>query len=193
MSKIAKQKWWWKYYSVTILDTTFHKGKHRDGDIIWNEYYKCKVFSHYKFERYADKLKTSITALSDHIIKYYHLTENHDSESVLSGPTNSGIRSYLTVEDDNPTVEEALLDWITYSNKPFTVTENPWFIRMLRATGYHGRILKGDAIKAKLEARIDNVITQIIQDIEKTATTVCLTLDGWTSKNQKAILAINIR
>jgi hypothetical protein len=58
----------------------------------------------------------------------------------------------MAVEEENPTVEEALLDWITYTNKPFTVTECKWFTRMLRAAGFNGRILKSDVIRYKLEA-----------------------------------------
>ena len=155
----------------------------------------CKVTSYYSFERYADKLKTSTTALSDHIMKYHHLTKHHNVNEVLAGkPINTkDIRNYITKEVENPTLEDALLDWITYSNKAFTVTENPWFTRMLRAAGYAGRIPKAEAIKRKLVARIDGVQAQIINDIQNTSSTIYLTLDAWTSKSKKAIIAINLR
>ena len=194
-SGITKHKWWWAYFTVRVLNTMFHKGRNGDGDLVWNEHYTCKVSSSCTFERYANKLKSSTTALSDHIVKYHHLTEAHNPDTVLSGqPTSSSdIRAFLTDEKDNPTVEEALLDWITYTNKPFTVTECQWFTRMLRAAGYNSRIPKADAIRYKLEAQVDTVIAQIIRDIERTSTTVCLTLDSWTSKNKKSMLAINIR
>jgi hypothetical protein len=78
-------------------------------------------------------------------------------------------------------------------NKPFTVTENPWFTRLLRVAGHKGKILKADIIRNKLFARVDNVRRQIIDDIKATATTICLTLNAWTSKNKKAMLAINIQ
>lgn len=193
-SGIAKHKWWWAYFTVQILDTRFHKGKTGTGDLVWNEHYKCKASQHCQFDRYADKLKSSTTALSDHITKYYHLTENHDPNSILSYQPRSAsdIRTFVQ-EKDEPTFEDALLDWITYSNQPFTITECEYFPRMLRAVGYQGRIPKADAIKYKLEARISVVTAKIIDDIEKTATTVCLTLDGWKSKNNLSMLAINIR
>jgi hypothetical protein len=107
----------------------FHKGRYGDGDVVWNKYYKCKISSTCKFERYADKLKTSTTVLSDYITKYHYFTEAYNVESILSGQLTSlsDIRAFLTDENDNPTVEEALFDWITYLNKPFTVTENLWF------------------------------------------------------------------
>jgi hypothetical protein len=111
----------------------FYKGRYGDGDVVWNEYYKCKIFLTCKFERYANKLKTLITVLSDYITKYHHLTEAYNVELILSGQPMSSldIRALLTDENDNLTVEEAFLDWITYLNKPFTVTENLWFSRML--------------------------------------------------------------
>jgi hypothetical protein len=106
----------------------FHKGRQEDGDIIWNKHYKCKVSSSCTFERYANKLKSSTTALSEHIVKYHHLTEQHKPKDVLSHqPTTTNILDFMAVEEENPTVEEALLDWITYTNKPFTVTECKWF------------------------------------------------------------------
>lgn len=84
VSRITKHKWWWNYYTVRLLNTMFHKGRQGDGDVIWNEHYKCKVSSSCTFEQYANKLKSSTTALSEYIIKYYHLTEQHKPEDVLS-------------------------------------------------------------------------------------------------------------
>ena len=34
VSRIAKHKWWWNYYTVRLLDTMFHKGRQGDGDVI---------------------------------------------------------------------------------------------------------------------------------------------------------------
>ena len=64
---------------------------------------------------------------------------------------------------------------------------------MIRAGGYSSWILKADAIRNNLEARIDYVFTQIIRDIDKSATTICVTLDRWTSKNRLPMFTINIK
>ena len=157
----------------------------------------CKVTRSYQFERYADKLRSAISTIKDHIVQYHYLTKEHDPNTIFSRrPINTSgedIRIYSKTEEDNPTFEKALLDWITYTDKPFTVTENEQFTRIIRAGGYRDWILKADIIRNKLEARIDSVFTQIIQDIKSSVTTLCITLDGWTSKNRLPILIINIK
>jgi hypothetical protein len=106
-------------------------------------------------------MKSSTTAMKDHIVKFHYLNEETDPNAALAGkPTNlsnEDICQYIKTEDDNPTFEQALLDWITYTNKPFTVAENEWFIRMIRALGCRDWIPKADVIRNKLEARIDGV------------------------------------
>ena len=97
-----------------------------------------------------------MSALSEHIIKHHKLTNKHNPDSVFAGyaTTQKDINAFFnpaTTQDD-PSFEEALLDWITYTNKPFTVTESDWFIRMLKAAGFKGQVPKGDAIRNKLKA-----------------------------------------
>lgn len=196
-SKIAKTKWWWAYYTVVILDTKFKKGKKGNGELIYNELYTCRVSPLCGFKRYADKLKSATGALSDHIKDHHHILESQLPDDVLSGKavesTNMyNIRAWFQPGNITPQFEDALLDWITYTNKPFTITECEWFTRMLHAAGFTGWIPKSTAIRAKLEARVLKVQAQVIQDIKSTASTISLTLDAWTSQNKKSILAINI-
>ena len=149
------------------------------------------------FSRYADKLKSATGALSDHVINHHHILESHDPDAILSGrgtdrhSNTTDIRVWLA-EKDTPTFEEALLDWIVYTNKPFTVTECEWVTRMIRAVGFTSWIRKADTIRNKLKARMDDITAQIIRDIERTASTVSLTLDAWTSQNKKSMLGVNI-
>lgn len=195
-SGIQKTAWWWVYFTVQILDNLFHRGKKKEGKAIHDERWTCKFSQTCKFYRLASHCQTATTALSDHIKLHHKLTEKHDSERVLRGQrtTQEDITAFLRPETyaAPPTFIDALLDWITHTNKPFVVTENPWFLRMLKAAGYSVTIPKGDTIKAKLMARMEVIKAQIKADLKATSSTVSLTLDAWTSNNKKPMLAINV-
>jgi hypothetical protein len=194
-SGINKHAWWWKHFNVQLLNTKFLKGKKGNKrEEVWNEHWTCNVTSNCTFHRYADKCHTATTALRDHIIIYHRLTEDTDASLAIQNYNSQGdIRVFMSKEADNPTFENALLDWITFTNKPFNVTESKWFTRMIRAAGWKDWIPKADTVRNRLEGRIGDVVAEISRDIKATSTTICLTLDGWTSQNNLGMLAINIK
>jgi len=91
------------------------------------------------------------------------------------------LKNWLGGQEELPSFEEALLDWITYTCQPFTVTESKYFVRMLRASGCSHKIPKADAITNKLRARVARVEAETTRLLERTSATVTLSLDGWTS------------
>jgi hypothetical protein len=103
------------------------------------------------------------------------------------------LKNWLGGQEELPSFEEALLDWITYTCQPFTVTESKYFVRMLRASGCSHKIPKADAITNKLRARVARVEAETTRLLERTSATVTLSLDGWTSQNSLSMLAINAK
>jgi hypothetical protein len=91
------------------------------------------------------------------------------------------LTKWIETAEDQPSFEEALLDWIVYTCQPFTVTKPTWFRRMMKAVGCTHFIPKGDAITNKLHARIAIVETELKDLLERTCSTIALSLDGWTS------------
>jgi hypothetical protein len=42
-----------------------------------------------------------------------------------------------SIDKDNPTFKEALINWIIYDYQAFIVTKGNWFKRMIKAASYH--------------------------------------------------------
>ena len=161
-SGINKYAWWWKYFDVRLLDSKFLKGK-KNGkkEEVWDEHWFCNVNRSCDFNRYASKCHTATTALKDHIESYHHIKEDTDPEALNTRNNQGDIRTFMPGEVDNPSFEDALLDWITYTNKPFNVTESKWFRRMMRAGGITHIIPKADTVRNRLEARVNEVASLI--------------------------------
>lgn len=65
-----------------------------------------------------------------------------------------------------------------YTCQPFSTTDNPYFIRMIRSAGCSKHILKQDTIKTKMQARMAQINKETADLLLKTATTVALSLDS---------------
>jgi hypothetical protein len=73
----------------------------------------------------------------------------------------------------------------------FAVTESWWFKRMIRAGGVTDQIPGGDTAKNKIKNRMKDVEQDIDQSLAITASTVAVSLDGWTSQNSFPMIAVN--
>ena len=191
---IKKHAWWWTYFDTKVLDKTFLKGKtgHRLEEVK-DEYYTCNVRTGCRFNRYASNLHTSTTALRDHIIVHHKIHENSDPKVVRSQQP-IGLQNWLKADvEELPSFENALLDWIVYDCQAFISTESKWFQRMLLAGGCNSRVPKGDAVRTKLMARVSYVEAELTKLFAQTASTIAVSLDGWTSQNSHSVLAANAR
>jgi hypothetical protein len=103
------------------------------------------------------------------------------------------LRAWLDDNEELPSFEDGLVDWMVYICQPFITTDNRYFTRMLRSGGCTEWIPKKTVIKSRIEARIAEIDKELAALLLKTATTVALSLDGWTSQNGLVILAMNIR
>lgn len=192
---IKKGAWWWKYFDSKQLDKKFWKGKKGGKQVeAFDEHYTCNVSTHCKFERYASKLGTSTTALKDHIKGKHQIREETD-EALARGQNYTLLEEWIKIseEEDIPaSFEDCLLDWITYDCQAFIVADSKWFKRMLRAGGCKDRISGANTIKKRLTGRVEIAEAENTKLFAKSASTVALSLDGWTSQNNYSVLAINI-
>ncbi|KAG9241971.1 hypothetical protein BJ878DRAFT_518031, partial [Calycina marina] len=72
--------------------------------------------------------------------------------------TEKGFQVAKKEADENtPSFEDALLDWIVYECQAFTTTESPYFTQMLKAGGCIAFIPKADAISKQLKLCLDTL------------------------------------
>lgn len=189
VSKDSKKAWFWQYYTVKVLDTTWEKGTGRRKKVVPDELYTCKVDTKTcKFVRRASKLHSSTSGLSEHIEHKHQISKDGKASSATTLTTwmSSG-----TISENVPDFPTALVDWIVADCQAFTVTESSWFQTMMKAAGCDQKILKGDAIANRVQARVARIEQDTAQLLEKTCVTVALSLDGWTSQNSVPFLGIN--
>jgi len=128
-----KRAWFWQYYTSIVLDTTWERGKKgRKSITVQDEHHICNVNSDCRFQRFARNLHSSTTALKDHIEIDHKIFESTDPKSAYTANPIL-LTKWIETAEDQPSFEEALLDWIVYTCQPFTVTETKWFKRMMKA------------------------------------------------------------
>jgi hypothetical protein len=62
---------------------------------------------------------------------------------------------------------------------------------MIKAAGYTGKIVKGDAISAQVYQKLKVCEKDLIALLDHTCSTVAISFDGWTSTNNLSMLAMN--
>lgn len=193
LEKSKKKSWFWQYFSKKELATTYEKGRGRKKKTVKDEEYACTIHNGAKcgyFKRIASKLHSSTGALSGHLEQKHQIFKETDPKTARSGnPT--ALQKWVNSKDDNPTFDEALIDWVAFDCQAFTVTESEWFRRMMKAAGCIAFIPKGDAIANKIHARVLTVEKNTSALLDRTCATIAISLDGWTSQNGKSYLAIN--
>ena len=117
-----------------------------------NELYTCTYGGscQYSFKTTAKKLKSSTSNCSEHIeLKHHHTKEIEAAKEREQNPT--AIEKWARVVGDNPTFEEALLDWIVMDSQAFTIVEEDNFKRMIHAIGFSGKLISTNTIANRLQ------------------------------------------
>ncbi|KAJ5537463.1 hypothetical protein N7494_006942 [Penicillium frequentans] len=108
-----------------------------------------------------------------------------DGHSERQGP----LSSWITKEKKLP-LEETILDRIITTCQPFTCVEQPSFKAMLRSVDFEASIPSADTVSRRLNLRLDALDSEL-QILMASASSIALSLDGWTSQNSLPMLAIN--
>ncbi len=87
--------------------------------------------------------------------------------------------------------ETSLVDQIMTDYQAFTITESSWFQTIIKAIGCDQKILKGDAITNRVQARVARIEQENSELLEKTYVTITLSLNRQTSQNLVPFLGIN--
>ena len=78
------------------------------------------------------------------------------------------------------------------NNQAFVAVESEYFQVMLKAGGCHNKVPRVDTIASRIQLRVSQSKLETMKLLEETASTVCLSLDGWTSQNGLPMLACNL-
>ena len=179
-TKSKERSWVQKYYSTTPEPGTWRLGNKERLELK----HLCIVsLSTCRFFRFASKLRSSTTALKQHLQQAHKLFQ--DSHSEGQGP----LSSWISKEKKLP-FEEALLNWIISTCQPFTYIEHPLFKAILRSAGFQDSLPSADTVSRRLGLRLDALDSEL-RILMSLASSIALSLDGWTSQNSLPILAIN--
>jgi hypothetical protein len=186
----GKRAWWWKFYTISTLSTTYKKGRGKRTTEALDEKYTCTLCK--AFHRKASNLGGSTTGLSDHIIEDYKRYENEGEAIGSNGIKQTGLQRFLKEKEaKSPEFEEAMVDWIIDTCQPYTITETTKFRVMIKAAGYTGKIVKGDTIAERVQDKFEASEKDLISLLDRTCTTLAISFDGWTSTNNLSMFAMN--
>lgn len=109
----------------------------------------------------------------------------------VHGRDQTALQKWAQSPTKIPPFKEAIVDWVIETCQPFVVTKSASFKTMIKAAGYTGSIVKGDAIAARVTDRVATCEKSLVNLLERTCSTVALSINGWTSLNDLSILAVN--
>jgi hypothetical protein len=179
-TRSKERSWVWKHYLTTPESGTWRLGNKERPELK----HLCIVSpSTCRFFRFASKLRSSTTALKQHLQQTHKLFQ--DGHSGCQGP----LSSWISKEKKLP-FEEAALNWIVSTCQPFTCVEQPSFKAMLRSAGLQDSIPSADTVPRRLCLRLDALDSEL-RILMSSASSIALFLDGWTSQNSLPMLAIN--
>ncbi|KAJ5240577.1 uncharacterized protein N7469_002168 [Penicillium citrinum] len=166
-TRLKERSWAWKYYQTTPESGTWKLGDKERPE----------------FKHRCIKLRSSTTALKQHLQQTHKLFQDDHLER--QGP----LSSWITKGKKLP-FEEATLDWIISTCQPFICVEQPSFRAMLRSVDLEASIPSADTVSRRLDLRLDALDGEL-RILMALASSIALSLDGWTSQNSLPMLAIN--
>jgi hypothetical protein len=140
---------------------------------------KCWKWNHFekhKNERIKCKKcdKTFSNRPSTDTLKYHQKTH----EKVKS---NSSIINFLQTTDSKKTFRDCLIDFIVDGQHPFSITEEPKFISMIKSLSSETHVPTRNTIKSDCESKLSELKLKVIECMKKVNSRVALTSDIWTS------------
>jgi hypothetical protein len=159
--------------------------------MVYEERYTCKFHKQCRFQRLRSSLYTSTTALSTHLEDKHQITKDTNPTSVAAGKPTT-MKQWASTSKETPPFEEALIDWIVATDQAFVAVESDYFKTLMRSGGYDGKIPGADTVANRIQDRVSASEAETTALLASTASTVSLTIDGWTSNNDKSMIGMNL-
>lgn len=137
---------------------------------------------------------TSTSNMKLHLSKHgIFQSSSEDSREDNSSVRQQSIASFFQKKaemETKKTLGEDLLRWTVIDEMAFSSIESPAFRRIFDNMGIPIPFNCRRTMVRRIEEEFDQRRTQLIDELARTCQTVALSLDVWTSKNSKAILAV---
>lgn len=93
--------------------------------------------------------------------------------------------------EESVSFEDSMVNWVVNTFQPFTITETNSFQKIIKATGYTQKIIKGDIVTSRVYAKVEVAKANLTSLLNRTCIIITLSLDSWTSLNKLTILGVN--
>jgi hypothetical protein len=104
----------------------------------------------------------------------------------------TAMKQWVASTKETPPFEEALIDWVVATNQAFVAVGSEYFRTLMRSGGYDGKIPSADTVANRIQDRVSVSEAETTALLASTASTVSLTIDGWTTNNDKSMIAMNL-
>jgi hypothetical protein len=192
-SRIKQQnQWLWKQFHISPLHGKQWQPK-RSRKILEDREIRC-IRCDWKTTDSARA--TSTTNMKAHLVKHGISRERCDEhdEEIPGRIRQQSIVSMLNKKmelDVTSLMERNLIRWIVMDDMAFTAIESPVFQQIFKdLPGVTLPFSCRKTVVRRIDAEFDLSRAQLIEELAQTSSTIALSLDVWTSKNSKAILAV---
>ena len=194
-------EWLWAYFETTVVDREWvlkrtNKRKLTDRDIHC-AYVDDKTGIRCGWKS-ADSLRQNATSnMRIHLAKHsiYHPSEGAAGLNASTETRRkSDIRSFIDRKpnlSNQQVLEKNLLRWVVAEKQSFSCIESPAFQQIFRdIPGIALPFTSRHTLRQRLVRDFDTQRTQLKDELATTCSTIALSLDVWTSKNQLPIIGI---
>lgn len=182
-------QWLWRQFSISPLHGKQWQPK-RSRKILEDREIRC-IRCDWKTTDSARA--TSTTNMKAHLIKHGISREQGDGHTDRRNrqPSIVSMLNKKTELDVAGLLERNLVRWIVMDNMAFTTIESPEFQQIFKdLPGVTLPFSCRRTVVRRIDAGFDLSRAQLIGELAQTSSTIALSLDVWTSKNSKAILAV---
>ncbi|KAJ5704441.1 hypothetical protein N7536_000130 [Penicillium majusculum] len=174
--------WTLEHFWITELDNTWRR---KGGPPKKDRLLVCRQcsWSSRDSARYG-----STSNLLAHLQAKHRISSGSDITS--SSTIGTTLDNFLTPAKERAGLEQMLIQWVVQTRQPFTVVEHPAFRALFEATGAILPIKTADTLFNRIREEFCKNRTCVKEELATSSRTLALSLDGWTSENQIAIMGI---
>lgn len=195
--RIDKESWVWNHFHLTVFSDESYldprTGKSKPEKEISCRSPKCT------WRTLDSKRAGSTSNLTLHLSKKHNITADNPSGNLEQRKTQSSILKFTvlgketerTPEETHRVLQENVCRWTVVTMQPFTAIETKEFQQIFEdIPNIQSPFRSATTIKRFVEKKFQTYQDEIVKELDSTCSTIALSLDLWTSKNQLSILAV---
>ena len=183
----VRHRWLWDHFSVVPLPGKLWRPK-RSSKVLEDREIKCRQCNW----KTTDSVRaTSTTNMKVHLAKHIGDSAQDKASGRNEQPTVATLFRQKTDIDVKSAFESNILRWIVTEDIPFTAVESPHFQRIFRNIPDASLpLVSSTTIARRVSSDFHHYRLALIDDLAQTCSTIALSLDVWSSKNQKSVIGV---